>query len=166
MFNCSISNNGTLVTTFITLSESESINYSFFGEGMTFDGNRNRYILGSLQLGTLIAAPRSGGSSSSFVQYNEHDVTFILNSRPESFNGSNFLGLEMNPTNSDEVWGCIAYGPWSTYGLAKVNLTSDNVTFYDLSYLVRNYLVKCHFFVNIAFYVMTRRMSTRGTMLS
>lgn len=105
---------------------------------MTYDAKRDRLILGSLQLGTLIAVPRTSFVGSESIEYDESDVTFILSSRPDSFNESNFLGLRMNPGNGDEVWGCIAYGPWATYGLVKVNLTDSNVTFYDLGYLVKS----------------------------
>lgn len=136
LLDCSISWNGTSSTTFITLTILESINYSFFGEGMAFDNKRDRFILGSLQFGTLIGVPRSQSVKNEFIQYGQDDVTFILSERPGSFNGSNFLGLEMNPTNPDEVWGCVAYGMWNTYGLARVNLSTRAVDFYDLSNLV------------------------------
>ena len=132
---------GTATTTYVTMQKLETITYSFFGEGMAYDFTRDRFILGSLQFGTLLAVPRStmiGGD----IQYAEEDVTMILSERPLSFNGSNFLGLRMDPVNTDLVWGCISYGPNPTYGVARVNLSDSTVDFFDLTDLVCN--VSCH----------------------
>jgi hypothetical protein len=102
---------------------------------MTYDKKRDRFILGSLEFGTLLAVPRSTVPERN-VQYDMLDVTSILTSRPAAFNGSNFLGLHMDPTDEDAVWGCVSYGDYSTYGVARVNLTNNEVDFHDLSYLV------------------------------
>lgn len=103
---------------------------------MTYDSKRDRFILGSLDFGTLLAVPRSTVPAKN-IHYNAEGVTMILSARPEAFNGSNFLGLTMDPRDeADAVWGCIGYGEHRTYGVAKVNLTTTAVEFYDLTFLV------------------------------
>jgi hypothetical protein len=108
---------------------------SMEGEGMAYDRARDRFILGSLDFGTLLAVPRSAAPDQN-TQYDSGGVTMLLTTRPESFNGSNFLGLTMDPSAADAVWGCISYGPYGTYGVARVNLTDNAVDFYDLTFLV------------------------------
>ena len=135
---CTESNNGTATTTFVTMGTLETITYSFYGEGMAYDAKRDRFILGSLQLGTLLAVPRSTMVGSD-IHYAEKDITKILSERPESFNESNFLGLKMDPVDPDLLWGCISYGPYPSYGVARVNLTDNSVNFFDLSDMVRNF---------------------------
>ena len=105
------------------------------GEGITYDGKRDRFILGSLVDGTLLAVPHSTVPQRN-VNYGVNDVTMILSTRPEAFNGSNFLGLTMDPQNEDAMWGCVAYGEYKTYGVARINLTTNDVIFHDLSHLV------------------------------
>lgn len=129
------SQNGTTTTTFVTLQTLQTITYSFYGEGMVYDPAKDRFIFGSLQLGTLLSVPRSALLGSN-VQYGAEDVTEILSQRPAAFNGSNFLGLEMDPVYKDVLWGCVSYGPNPTYGIARVNLSDSSVEFFDLGYLV------------------------------
>lgn len=101
---------------------------------MAYDRKRDRFILGSLDYGTLLAVPRSAAVGRN-IQYSSEDVTMLLSSRPAAFNGSNFLGLTMDPVE-DAVWGCISYGERRTYGVAKVNMKDNAVDFYDLTALV------------------------------
>lgn len=148
------------------------------GEGMAYDSKRDRFILGSLDFGTLLAVPRSTVPEKN-IHYNAEGVTMLLNTRPEAFNGSNFLGLTMDPREGeDAVWGCISYGEYSTYGVARVNLTNNAVDFFDLTMLVRSqeeakdhiyqttliycislprsccmYFDVCHMFMSVRFFV-------------
>lgn len=112
---------------------------------MAYDRKRDRFILGSLNFGTLLAVPRSTVAKEN-IHYDAEGVTMLLSSRPEAFNGSNFLGLAMDPRRGvDAVWGCISYGEYSTYGVARVNLTDNVVKFYDLTFLVRRVKDECMF---------------------
>ena len=131
------SSNGTATTTFVSMEVLETITYSFYGEGIAYDQKRDRLLLGSLKFGTLISVPRSTIPSKN-IQYAEEDVIKVISERPASFNGSNFLGLEMDPIYDDIVWGAISYGPNPTYGIARVNITDGFVSFFDLSHLVAN----------------------------
>jgi hypothetical protein len=129
------SQNGTATTTFVTMDVLETITYSFYGEGMAYDVKRDRFLFGSLQLGTLLAVPRAAAAAAAgkTIAYAQEDLTFVLSERPAAFNGSNFLGLEMDPLDPDLVWGCVAYGPTPVVGVARVNLTDSRVDFFDLS---------------------------------
>lgn len=136
------SNNGTATTTFVTMDTLETITYSFYGEGMAYDTKRDRFILGSLQLGTLLAVPRSTMAGSN-IHFAEKDTTKILSERPVSFNGSNFLGLKMDPVDPDLLWGCVSYGPNPSFGVARVNLSDSSVEFFDLSDMVSDSIYWC-----------------------
>ena len=60
-----------------------------------------------------------------------------VSARP-ALHGSNFLGLEMDPHHADIVWACVSnidMKPSNTNGIARVNISSGEVTFYDLSML-------------------------------
>jgi hypothetical protein len=153
ILSASESQNGTLSVTYQTMSTLETITYSFYGEGMAYDPTHDRFILGSLQNGTLISVPRTASSNN--IKYSEEDVTFILSERPVSFGESNFLGIEMDPVHADIVWACISsidFSPSNTNGVAQVNLSNGLTTFYDLSSLVILSLFVCsllYFFVRL-----------------
>lgn len=122
----------------------ETLNVSFHGEGMAYYAKKNCFVFGSLTDGTLLTVPHANRTITGSPRYNGpvynlEDFSFILNQRPKVFNGSNFLGLEMDPVVSDVVWGCVASLDHSvaatTSGIVKINMETATLTFYDFTAL-------------------------------